>query len=581
MSNAVEHDRQPPLKLIVIEQNSIFRVGLLASLKQFADLQVILTANSVTIAQQQLQSTEIFPDVMLLSFEFGEIPDQALELAACQQWRSTYPNTPILLLGSLPEPVALAGILQSGVSGFCLKTTDVSELVIAIRQVAAGQTYWTQVAGLLTQVLQTAPTQSPIAVMKQNLRASGLGQITAAIDKLNQQLQQPQLSLMERLFLQGQRRELRAAGWIVNRLLATQSPTIQLPQSRENLPSTQSEIPDSAIIPVLNLDPFQARSLQAILFDRVATKLEANLLNLTETPLEIDILKSDKKQELLYLILRKLEEILADLRFSQVQLERLADQRSQILIDLWQAVVRDFFGRYYTVDLGDRAIIVSDVLLADAALIQAEILNKIPLIHEFLAHLLFQIPLTIDGAVYPTGTIAATLRMEILLENLVIQLANAVIQPLLNRFGDVTPIKQAFYHKRLFSSREIQRFRNNLSWKYRLQQYFAEPTAIFESRFYLFTLEDGGIRKTSIYAPRNQELAELSNLQYAVTLALEARDAIAPRLQTTIAFVGSGMVYLLTEIIGRGIGLVGRGIIKGIGNAVQDYKTNRTNPRSR
>lgn len=50
-----------------------------------------------------------------------------------------------------------------------------------------------------------------------------------------------------------------------------------------------------------------------------------------------------------------------------------------------------------------------------------------------------------------------------------------------------------------------------------------------------------------------------------MTLALELRDAIAPRLRTVTGFVGSGVVYVLTEIIGRGIGLIGRGVMKGIG----------------
>jgi hypothetical protein len=57
-----------------------------------------------------------------------------------------------------------------------------------------------------------------------------------------------------------------------------------------------------------------------------------------------------------------------------------------------------------------------------------------------------------------------------------------------------------------------------------------------------------------------------------MTLALEARDAIAPRLRTAIALVGSSVVFVLTEIVGRGIGLIGRGIVKGIGSTWQDIR---------
>ncbi len=172
-------------------------------------------------------------------------------------------------------------------------------------------------------------------------------------------------------------------------------------------------------------------------------------------------------------------------------------------------------------------------------------------------------------------------RMDILLQNLAIQIANGVMQPLLNRFGNVEEIKRSFYDRRLLSTREIERFRNNLSWRYRLERYFAEPTAIFESRFNLYAVNEGGITKASIYAPRNDELDQLSGIPLAVTLVLEARDAISPRVRSAISFLGSGVVYLLTDVIGRGIGLVGRGIVKGIGNAFQDGRFNRNGERSR
>jgi len=189
--------------------------------------------------------------------------------------------------------------------------------------------------------------------------------------------------------------------------------------------------------------------------------------------------------------------------------------------------------------------------------------------------------LTIEGVAYPIGSVEAMVRMEILLQNLILRLANAVVQPLLNRFGDVVDIKQLFYDKRLLSSREIERFRNSLSWKYRIEQNFREPVAIFESRFDLLILRESGITRTSIYAPRNQELRDLEGIPYAVTVALEARDAISPPLRSAIAFLGSGVVYVLTEVIGRGIGLIGRGIVKGVGNVFQDSRFDRSGERWR
>jgi len=302
--------------------------------------------------------------------------------------------------------------------------------------------------------------------------------------------------------------------------------------------------------------------------------LESELKNLTQTPLEIDILRTEKKRELLYIVLRKVEELLTELQVSQVQPSQLIDKRSVILQDLWQAVITDFFGKYTTLAMGDRQLEIVDLLLQDQAIVDRDILRKIPLFPELLTHLLFQSPLEIDSFSYTAGSPEAIIRAEVLLQNVLIQVANAVIQPLLNRLGNVEAVKQNFYDRRLLSTREIERFRNNLSWKYRLEASVREPQAIFESRFKLFIITALGIKKTSIYAPREQELAQLSGIPYTVTLALEIRDAIAPRLRSVVSFLGTGLIYLLTEVVGRSIGLIGRGILKGVGNAWQDRSRN-------
>jgi DNA-binding NarL/FixJ family response regulator len=564
---------QPYLRVALMTADPMLRAGLVTRLAAASQVKIVLELSFSSDDRQTLQAQlDLKPlDVLLLSATSAAWP-------LCQALRSSHPTLPILLLG-IPDPPTLAAALQSGAAGFWNQSTDPAELLTALRQVAAGQSYWTPAAATLAN-LAASPT--PWALLKQNLRRSGLRQITATLTDLERQLSRQNLPLLDQLILSGRRRELRTAQWLVNRLLAPPPlfPTSPLPTPQpEALPivSPQSLVPTGSE-PLVSASP-SLRSLQSALFDSLATKLQSSLRNLTATPLEIDILKPEKKQELLYLILRKLEEVLDELRLSQVPLPQLAEQRSQILQDLWQASLSDFFGKYYCLDLGTQQVPLIEVLQQDRSIVQTAILNKIPLVETVLAHLLFQTPLAIDDATYEAGTIEAMLRTEILLQNLTIQIANAVLQPLLNRFGDVTEVKQLFYDKRLLSSREIERFRNQLSWKYRVEQWIGEPQAIFESRFNLLILQEFGIVKTSIYAPRNDELATLSGVQYAVTLALETRDAIAPRLSVAISFVGSGLVYVLTEVIGRGLGLIGRGVVKGIGNALQDGKSSHS-PRS-
>lgn len=590
---------------MLIDSDSTFRQGFAACLEQDAELQVVLQADSSQTALQVLQrQSDINPasaiDVVILDLELrsGE-PGQPAAITLCRSLRSRYPALPILVTSTAPEPGILGEAYRAGALGYCQKGTVLADFVQAIRQVAAGFSYWNQGMELIARSPGQAPSSSaskPLAVFRRNLRQSGLSQIDQAIAQLNAQLSQIDPTSLDALFLAGRRRELQAARWLVNRLLTPKN----APQpGSESAPAPSVAPPDTPLqtrslpepraipIPTTTLvsqpETVALRSVQATLFDSTIAKLQFNLRNLTDTPLEIDILRDDRKRELLTLVLRKLEDILDDLRFSQVELAQLPDKQAAILQDLWQTTTSDFFGRYYTLPLSrspidqvrQAPVELVEILLQDAAIVQAEILNKIPLVPDFLAHLLFQTPLTIEDTTCTLGSIESMARMEMLLQHLMIQVANGVVQPLLNRFGDVVTVKQNFYDRRLLSTREIERFRNNLSWKYRVERYFGEPTAIFESRYGLFTLQEGGIVKTSIYAPRNREMAELGGIPLAVTIALETRDAIAPRFRSAISFVGSGVVYVLTEVIGRGIGLIGRGILKGIGNVVQDARFSR------
>lgn len=216
-----------------------------------------------------------------------------------------------------------------------------------------------------------------------------------------------------------------------------------------------------------------------------------------------------------------------------------------------------------------------ETLLQEETTVVSAILSKIPQVPMLLEHLLFQAAVVVDGSAYLAPTPEALERSRLLLENLMLQLANAVMQPLLNRFADVEAIKKDFYQRRLMSTRELERFRNDLSWRYRWDNLVNEPKAIFESQQRLLLLTPLGVATTFIYASRQQELAQLSGLQRSLTLAIEARDAIAPRLRASLSLVGSSLVYLLTDVLGRGIGLVGRGIIKGVGNAWSDPRYRR------
>ncbi|MFW5779219.1 MAG: DUF3685 domain-containing protein [Coleofasciculus sp.] len=565
-------------QILLIDDDPIFRLGLVTALEAFADLDIVAEVDTATAALESL--TTLFPqeqvNLIILDLALGRSLGSPLTgLSLCQQLKTDYPNLPILLLTAPSETNQLTAAKGLGVEGYCAKGCAITLIVEAIRQVKAGESYW--------QMLPTPANSLPPPRWHTQLRQSGLQQIEAALKQVTAQLQQGNLSRLDWLFWTGRRRELLTARWLVNQLLPTDSGLVPSnnsnslaePQLRLNPSSPRPPVPQNRLrqSPTSALSKtssealqFQPSTPQAV----TLTKLDSSLANLTNTPLEIDILQVERRRELLRTVLYKFEEMLDALRFSQVTMEQLTQKRSRLLHDLWQVSLTNFFGKYSTLVIGNQNIEMVEILRQDRDVVQRAILDKIPLVIELLGNRLFETPLMIDNVSYPAHTPEAMARAELLLQNLIIQVANGVIQPLLNEFSDIEIVKHDFYDKRLISSREITRFRNNLSWKYRRNQYIDEPKAIFESRYDLFVLSEIGIKKVAIYSPRRQELEQLQGTQLAVTIAYELRDAIAPRLRGTVGWVGKGVVYVLTQVLGRGIGLILRGVIQGVGSAWQD-----------
>jgi len=678
---------------MLVDEDPVFRLGLKVWLEQQGDFAVAAEAGTATDTLEGIRSRftayqqalddpslrkknkPLAPPIDLVILDLGigaSEPEATPGLQLCQQIKTDFPQLPVLVLSLQAEPVLQAAAERMGANGFGTRSMSVRKLAQLIRQVAVGRlgtastvlqderspiandTKTSPIApssgrsvDLDTKQLDTKQRDAtlsrlndipgPLTAMRISMRLSGLQQIDRSIAALARQRTS---SWLNQAILDGKKRELTAARWLVSAIWSTpkfdDSPRRRSDGSRSSgagslaksdsqsgssggssggfLGSASSDwiraarrgsygqnyadmtaaryLDRESLVPtataaLANMAATESR-LQArptdvhnVVFEGVFAKLQRPLKNVSESPLEIDILRSDKKLELLYLILRQLEELLADLRASEVQPGQLSMRSRQVLHDLWDAVNTEFFGKYYTVRVSNVEEEVVTLLQQEKLLVQQQILDRIPMVSELFGHWLFQEQLMIESSPYLAITPQAIAYSERLLENLMIQVANAVMQPLLNRLADVESIKKSLYTGRLMSSREIERFRNDLSWRYRLDRLVNEPKAIFESRYNLYVLTPAGINATSVYAPRRAELDRLGGIPLVVTLAMETRDAIAPRVRSAVSLIGSTVVYVLTEVLGRGIGLVGRGVLKGVGSAWQDTKVKGGKGRSK
>ena len=618
------------LKLLLIDNDPIFRMGLKFSFEQFSDIEIVIETEVSSEVLRIIQNLNIQDNsfLVILDIETNNLLSQTTEeirisgLNFCQQLKILHPELRILLLTYLKDSLLLTRARKLGVNGYCPKGISISELVIIIRQIANGQFYWENVPRVKTiqdSSEKTANSSSIVQIKKKfnalfnNLCKSGIKQIDYSLLEVIYQLNERGknldrnnlLSLLNVAITSGQRRELLTARWILSQLsnqsfnthkqqqkidfnrnnffnlqLQTNKIINSVNNDRETILNTNTEVISQASNETINV--------QTALFEEIIAKLNSNLINFSELPMEIDILRGYKKQELIYIALSKFEYILDELRSTSIMKEEIPKQRYEIIHHLWELTSQVFFNKYYQLEMTNGIGIlnyfsqkvkveVMPILFNESDNVHKFILDKIPLVEELIAYLLFEAPLLVDNVSFAVGTPEAMERSEALLQNLLISVANGVLQPLLNNFAHVEEIKEYFYDQQLLSTRDIEKFRNRLSWKYLIQQYIGEPKAIFESNFFLFVLNERGFKRISIYSPRRHELEKLSGIPLTVTLLLETRDAIAPGIRATVSFIGSGIVYLLTQVIGRGIGLIGRGIIQGVGNSFQDIKFGKNN----
>jgi hypothetical protein len=509
-----------------------------------------------------------------------------LDVLLFQQLQRRIPPVPVLAIGQgdLPPPLPGLSLLWGRYPPDRLRD--------AVNQLAQGQGVWWVEGALPTTTLAPfgtavtslgeAPANSPTDPTPRDwlnqwlhracLRGNAL--VQAELQQLQTALQSTPQSWIDRQILQGQQRELQLVQWLLERGLLEKGIQAPVSQPLDTLSIVPPALPSEGTKVISSPPDFAWEplppNLENLLFDRFTAKLATPLRNLTPLPLEIEGLNLHKRRELLVLVVQCFGDRLTELRHSGVTLEQLNEQQQGILEDLWAETITRFFGQYTIVTLQGQSVPLVPRLLSYREPVRSSILHKIPLWPTVVQTVLFQEAVLVDGSPYRYDSPEAIDRLEQLFENLVLQVANAVVQPLLNECSKVELIKQTYFHPRLLSTRQIERFRNDLSWKYRVLQSFEEPRNIYESRFALLVIQPDGIHRLGIYAPRQEELEDLNLWQQSITLGLEFRDAAAPRLQSLTRWLGQGVVYLLTQVLGKAIGLIGRGIVQGLGSVWND-----------
>jgi two-component system nitrate/nitrite response regulator NarL len=122
-----------PLRLLVVDDHTLFRRGLVALLSQHPQLQVVAEAGDAGEAQRH--AVQFKPDVILLDNHLPGVRG----VNAVPGLREASPASRILMLTVSEDADDLSAALRGGAQGYVLKTIDSDALLAAIERCAAGE----------------------------------------------------------------------------------------------------------------------------------------------------------------------------------------------------------------------------------------------------------------------------------------------------------------------------------------------------------------------------------------------------------------------------------------------------------
>jgi DNA-binding NarL/FixJ family response regulator len=123
------------IRVLLADDEAMIRAGVSAILGAAPDIDVVAEAADGRAAVEAARAHR--PDVALLDIRMPVLDG----LSAAAELRSAVPQTAVIMLTTFGEDEYIAGALESGVSGFLLKSGDPYELMAAVRAVHGGASY--------------------------------------------------------------------------------------------------------------------------------------------------------------------------------------------------------------------------------------------------------------------------------------------------------------------------------------------------------------------------------------------------------------------------------------------------------
>jgi DNA-binding NarL/FixJ family response regulator len=154
------------IKVFLVDDHEVVRRGVAALLEAEDDIQVIGEAGTAESAVARIPALR--PDVAVLDVR---LPDGS-GVEVCREVRSRLPDLACLMLTSYADDDALFEAVMAGAAGYVLKQIHGSDLVGAVRTLAAGQSLLDPqtTSAMLARLREQASRKDPLAALSEQER---------------------------------------------------------------------------------------------------------------------------------------------------------------------------------------------------------------------------------------------------------------------------------------------------------------------------------------------------------------------------------------------------------------------------
>ena len=303
-----------------------------------------------------------------------------------------------------------------------------------------------------------------------------------------------------------------------------------------------------------------------LIFKRLSKRY--NQLNLDVEFNNSSIILSGIKKEfisrLICKMLNELDDLIKNIKDNYKEKDYKEDFNS-LIEELKLKTISNITESYFRVKKDGESISINEFIYKEASC--NEIDKESHKSSVFIDPIIKNEPIDYDGKLLPLYETESFIVLENIISNWIIRNCNLLASEVFNICSSWPELRTLLINPELQSTRSFERFRNNINNYNRWHENIYLPIYLYESKREYIDIIDNKFKRYFKNENREKELENLEWFQKQVTLLVEIRDAIAPQLEIAVKYLGNIFVTVLTKVVGKAIGLVGKGILQGLGRS--------------